>query len=370
MAEALQRQLYRLQFNLANILRDLGHFLGCQDARRGGARGQREHLGEEHLHTLQTRSSLAGDMRALGEYKDALARDLETYELWSSGYGEEYRGTLLAAHNLALSYLLTGDFRRALTKDRLTLERRRALHGPAHPRTFNSTASVARDLLEAGRYGEAVAEAETLWSQCRIALGDNDRITLTSQHLLGVALRCAGHMSQAEAQINPARIGLSRAFGADSSDALACRLSQALDWLGMERYMEVRKAAEEVLAEYDERLGPVHPHSLICRLNISTALYLEKDYSAAELEARAAVEGLHERLGTDHPYTLAARTVLASVLARQGNLDEAESLERAVVERREAVLGPQHPDTVRSRATCCSPSMSSESRERRRSARR
>jgi hypothetical protein len=350
MAESLQRQLFRLQFNLANIMRDLARFREAQDVDETVLDGQREHLGPEHLHTLQTQGSLAADMRALGEYAKALELDVETYRAWNSGFGEEYRGTLAAAHNLALSYLLNGNFRRALAQDRRTLDRRVSVLGATHPRTLNSGASVARDLLEAGRYGEAVSRMETVWSQCRGTLGDNDRITLNARLLLGVALRCAGHPGLAESHIDFARTGLTRGFGKDSTDALACRLSEALNWLATGKIEDARVAAEGVLVVYQDRLGPVHPHSLICRLNISTALCLEEDFAVAETEARSAVDGLQVRLSSNHPYTVAAKMVLASVRARQGHLAEAAKLEELVTDERERVLGPQHPDTLRSRA--------------------
>jgi MinD-like ATPase involved in chromosome partitioning or flagellar assembly len=350
MAESLQRQLFRLRFNLANIMRDLAEFQKSRDVDEAVLHGQRAQLGDEHPHTLQTRSSLAADLRALGDYQAALELDRETYRSWNSEYGDEYRGTLSAAHNLALSYLLTGDFQRALAQDRLTLERRASVLGPRHPWTLSSGAAVARDLLESGRYVEAVARMETVWTQCREVLGDDDRATLNARLWLGVAHRSAGHPELAADHIEGARAGLTRGFGRDSSDALACRLSQALNLLALHRVLDGRRAAQEVLAVYEERVGPVHPHSLICRLNISTALCLERDYPAAETEARSAAEGLQERLGAAHPYTLAARMVLASVLASEGHLDEAGLLERLISTERERVLGPQHPDTLRSRA--------------------
>jgi MinD-like ATPase involved in chromosome partitioning or flagellar assembly len=349
-AEELLRQLYRLQFNLANILRDRSDFQESRRVDQEVLAGQIEHLGPEHLHTLNTRSSLAADFRALGQYDEALKQDQETYRVWSNGYGEEYPGTLSAAHNLALSFLLSGDFRNALAQDRLTLERRTAVQGPLHPRTLNSGASVARDLLEAGRYGEAVTRMETVWALSRDTLGDNDRNTLTARLLLGVALRCAGHPELAGSHIDSARIGLTRGFGEDSSDVLACRLSQALNWLATGRLAEARDAAEKVLVVYEARLKSDHPHTLICRLDISTALCLEKEYEAAESEARIAADGLRDRLGHSHPYTLAANMVLASLLARQDNLLKAEELEAMVVAEREQALGPQHPDTLRCRA--------------------
>ena len=356
MAQSLQQQLFRLQFNLASILRDLAEFQEARAMDEAVLAGQLERLGEEHLHTLQTRCSLASDLRALGEYEEALKLDLGTYRSWSNGYGEEYPGTLAAAHNLALSYLLTGNFRRALAQDKLTLERRASVLGPTHPRTLDSGSSVARDLLEAGRYAEAVTRMEAVWGHCRATLGDSDRITLNARLLLGVALRCAGRPEQAERHIEWARTGLTREFGEDSSDTLACRLSQALNWLATERALAseralaARTAAEQVLVVYEGRLGRQHPHSLICRLDMSTALCLDHDYTPAETEARSAAEGLQERLGANHPYTLAAKMVLASVLAHQGNLTGARDLENLVVADRERVLGVQHPDTMRCRA--------------------
>ena len=349
-AESLPRQLLRLQFHLANILRDLAQFQPAKELDEAVLAGQLERLGPEHVHTLATRSSLAGDLRALGDYDAALDLDKKTYESWTNVFGDETRGTLAAAHNLALSYLLTGDFQRALTLDRLTLQRRTSLLGATNPRTLNSGSSVARDLLEAGRYAEAAGRMEILWEQCRDTLGDNDRITLNARLLLGVALRCAGHPDLAADHIDWAKNGLTRGFGPDSTDALACRLSQALNGLAMKQRLVARTAAEEVLLVYEQRLGPDHPHSLICKLDISTALCLDEDYPAAEVEARSAVDGLEHRLGADHPYTLAANIVLASILANQGQLAEAREMEQRVTVTREKVLGPDHPDTLRGHA--------------------
>jgi cellulose biosynthesis protein BcsQ/tetratricopeptide (TPR) repeat protein len=350
MAMSLRRQLFRLQFNLANILRDLALFQEARTVDEAVLAGQTEYLSDRHPHTLQTRGSLAADLRALGYYQEALEYDLETYRLWNREYGDDYRGTLAAAHNLALSYLLTGDFRNALDYDVRTLERRAAVLSPRHPRTLNSGAAVARDLLEAGRYADAVAQIDSVWAQCREILGDDDRATLNARLALGVAQRCAGHLDEAARHIDAARIGLTRGFGSDSSDALASRLSQALSLLAMDQVRGGMRAAEEVLIVYAGRLGLDHPHSLICMLNIATAACLEQDYEVAGTRVRSAVEGLEARLGTAHPYTLAAKMVQATALAHQGRLTEAAELEYLVASGRERILGPQHPDTLRSRA--------------------
>ena len=112
-------------------------------------------------------------------------------------------------------------------------------------------------------------------------------------------------------------------------------------------------ATTKVLKVYEGRLGPEHPHTLICRLNMATTACLEEHYRAAETGARSAAEGLEKRLGAKHPYTLAARMVLASVLASQNGkegLRAAVGLEEEVTADRERILGSQHPDALRSRA--------------------
>ena len=68
-AKLLRKQLYRLRFNLANILRDLGEFKQSQELDEAVLRGQEAELGDAHPHTLQTRSSLAADLRAQGRYR-------------------------------------------------------------------------------------------------------------------------------------------------------------------------------------------------------------------------------------------------------------------------------------------------------------
>lgn len=347
----LRQQLYRLQFNLAVILRDLGRYQEARDLDEEVLRGQAAQLGAGHQHTLQTRNNLAADLRALGEYREALRYDQETRRFWerNSGLGDEFYGALNATNNLALSYLLTGNYRDALRYDQQTLERRLQTFERLHPRVLNSGSAVGRDLLEAGRYRDALRMMRDVLTQSHDAYGDDARITLNAYLWLGIAQRCVGQSREAEANLETAVDGLSRAFGRESGDALAARLSQSLNYLALGRVRDGRAAAEEVLATYEGRLGLRHPHSLICRLDIGTALCLEGDYAVARDYVQRAMDGLASGLGEDHPYTLAAKLTLASALARLGELSEAAQLQELVAAARAERLGPQHPDTVRCR---------------------
>ena len=352
-AESLRKQLYRLQFNKANILRGLGQFAESRALDEAVLLGQRELLGDEHPHTLQTRGSLASDLRALGEYRQALALDRATYDSWAlgSGFGEDYAGTLSAATSLARSSLLNGDFRAALRQDRQTLKRRVSVYGShGHPRLLDSGTAVARDLIEAGRYREAARTMTGIAMQSRESLGDDARITLIARLWLGIAQRCAGDPARAAVNIDAAVSGLNRGFGPDSSDVLAARLSQGLNELALGQLTNGRTAIEEVRSVYESTLGPVHPNTLICHANVAIALCLERDYAAARKHADLAAEGLTERLGQAHPYTLTANLVRGSALSGLGSHAEAAALEELVLAERMRALGPQHADTLRCRA--------------------
>jgi cellulose biosynthesis protein BcsQ/tetratricopeptide (TPR) repeat protein len=351
-AKLLRAQLYRLRFNLANILRSLGEFEASRALDEAALAGQVADLGSAHPYTLQTQSSLAADLRALGKYRQALALDQATYDSWvrDSGFDEDYGGALSAANNLALSNLLNGRFRDALRGDRLTLRRRTALYRSGHPWTLHSGTAVARDLIEGGQYREAASMLADVATQAHRWLGDDARITLNARLWLGVAQRCAGDPESAQVHITTAKNGLTRGFGPDSNDALTSRLSEGLNQLALGQLAEGRKTLDEVLAVYEEWLPVNHPHTLICRLNIATALCLDGRYADALAPVERAVKGLSEVLSPTHTYTLSAKLVRASVLAHLGKLADAADLEEAVLAERLRWLGADHPDTLRCQA--------------------
>ena len=351
-AKLLRRQLYRLRFNLANILRSLGEFDESRALDEAVLAGQEAELGNANPHTLQTRSSLAADLRALGEYRQALMLDQTTYDSWvqDSGFGEDFGDTLSAANNLALSNLLNGRFRDALRGDRLTLKRRTTLFRPGHPRTLHSGTAVARDLIEDGQYREAAGMLADVATQAHRSLGDDARITLNARLWLGVAQRCAGDPELAAGNIAAAKAGLTRGFGPDSNDALASRLSEGLNQLALGQADEGTRTLVEVLAVYEGWLGAEHPHTLICQLDVATAMCLEKRYADALVPVERAANGLSNVLSPIHTYTLSAKLVWASVLAHLGKLADAAELEEAVLAERLRWLGPDHPDTLRCQA--------------------
>jgi hypothetical protein len=174
-------------------------------------------------------------------------------------------------------------------------------------------------------------------------------VTLEAQVLLGVALRSAGRSDDAEKEFTAAQQPLNERFGDASSQALACRLSHALNRVQLDELESAAQDIRDVLTGYMQRLGDKHPHTLTCRVNLASVLRLQQQYNEAMVEDEIALKGLTEVLGLKHPYTLAATMVRATLIADRGDLRQSAELDKGTAGILAEVLGPKHPDTLRCR---------------------
>lgn len=349
-AESLRRQLLRMRVRLATILRDQAKFDEAKALDEGVLAQQRKLLGEDHPHTLTTAGGLAADLRGLGRYADALAADKVTHRAWIELYGEGNPEVLRAANNLAVSYRVTGDISNALKLDSETVQRLRTTLGPRDPQTLRSACNVVRDLIEGGQYTEAAAQVDATRQMSVEALGADSFEAMNAELLLGIALRCDGQPVQAEPRFLAALADMTSTLGESSSAVLAGRLSHAINLLALGRTSDAIRETAELREIYEERLGPLHPHTLVCLVDLACAMRTLGPNEDAIQIARSALNGLLEGLGENHPHTLAAMSVLAVLLADAGDLREAEYIEVEAAERLQSTLGPRHPDTLRIRA--------------------
>jgi MinD-like ATPase involved in chromosome partitioning or flagellar assembly/tetratricopeptide (TPR) repeat protein len=351
-ARALRTQLLQLRYNLANILRALSRFEEARAIDDKVLAEQTQLLGQDHPHTLLTALGLAADYRALGRYPEALRLDSVTYPACARQFGEGHQRTLHAGNNLAVSYRITGNVYQALRLDEENLRRFTTTLGEQDPRTLLAARNVVRDRLEEGTYDAAVTEAGAVYWKCVEQLGGDSPAALDAQVLLGIALRSAGRAEEAADQFDEARRRLTSRFDENSSATLACRLSNSANLISLERYGEAVDEMLPVLAAYQSRRGVQHPHSLVCHVNLATALHLraDQDQDQALAQINLAVGGLEGVLGAQHPYTLAAEMVYAVLLADAGDLEEAEKVETRAADTLAHTLGDSHPDTLRCRA--------------------
>ncbi|HKT04034.1 MAG TPA: FxSxx-COOH system tetratricopeptide repeat protein, partial [Rugosimonospora sp.] len=354
----LQLQLLQLRFNRANVLRDKGAFTESLALDQDVLRQQEELLTPGHPHTLMTAGSLAADLRSLGHYAQALARDEQTCLAWSD-FPEEYPLRLAALSNLAVSHRLMGHLAEALALDEQVYAARHRVLGPDDLYTLLSASSLGRDLREMGQFDRSVALLGEVVDRYTEVLGVQSRLAVSARVNLAVSLRSAGHPDEAAEILRATYEELTGLAGPDHPDTLACRLSRSVNLLEMEsetspppRAGEPRAIDETqaILAAYQRRLGAKHPHSLICLSNLGAALRAEGDLALARARLQQALDDLREVLGARHPYALAAQINLAVVADEQHDYPEALAQTQSALTALQQVLGPDHPHTLRCEA--------------------
>lgn len=348
--EILERQLLHLKFNMANILRDQGEFERSRAVNAEILARQTTLLGETHPHTLMTAGGLAGDLRGLGRYAEALKLDLTTYRSWLDSYGEDHPRTLAALNNLAACYRLMGDFRAARERDEQALRRRQVVLGENNPFTLASAAHLGRDIRDSGDYERSVIALTGVHQACVATRGAESRAALTSRSNLAVSLRSAGHHSEAVQIHEEVYEKLNERFGPGNPETLSCRVSLALSRLSMGDASRAARELYDLEAYFRGRLGARHPHSLVCANNLAIAERASKRPDVARPWARKAAEGLAEVLGDRHPYTLSAQMNLAICDIDAADLEGARQRFQATAETMVAVLGPDHPNSLRCNA--------------------
>ena len=340
------QRLY-LQSQLANVLRSQGKY---EEARQLDdevfTRQRQSHaIGERHPHTWITAGGLAGDLRALGRFAEALEVSTQVYERLKDLLVEDDPRLLSAANNLAVSYRLVGNSTKARDLDQSTLDARRAVLGPDHPDSLLSASYLAQDLREAGTFAISVTMLRTTLLRYSQQIGDETLDALRIAKSLAVSLRRAGERIEAHELADRTWNQFDRLFAA-TPDALAARVELASCMSAIGEKEEAQETARQVFDTQRRLLGMGHPYTLLVAANLSSYLrgtgHADEAYEIGE----GARRGLVQTLGSDHPYTLCCAVNVANSLAELGRLADAEQLERATLRQLGQVLGEAHPDTL------------------------
>jgi tetratricopeptide (TPR) repeat protein len=340
------RQLLRLRFHVANILRSLGEHAAALDIDRDVLDRQTRVFGARDANTLMTRSAVGVDLGAVGDRAGALAMARSAYETFRDELHEDHPLTLRAATNLTLVLRFGGDCFQARDVDARTHQLRRRVLGEEHPMTLMSAANLGRDLREAGSFRESVELLRSTLEQYHRVLGPDFLATLRTATSLAVSLRKQGEHQEAR-RLTAATLEQYRLnYRPHHPDALACMLNLASDHAALGRNEEALAYADEAMAAYGRIRGGARQYPLICANNrVIYLTALGRRPEALDL-ARATTDALRTDLGDRHPYVLACAVNLANALAGAGRADEAAELDRSTHTSFEQQLGPSHPDTL------------------------
>ncbi|WP_224366359.1 serine/threonine-protein kinase [Hyalangium versicolor] len=139
------------------------------------------------------------------------------------------------------------------------------------------------------------------------------------------------------------------AAAADDDRLMAASLnSLGSVFYSLGRYEEARQVHTRVLALREKALGPDHPDVATSLTNLGGVLYNLGRYEEARAMNERAVALREKALGPEHPAVAGSLNNLGLALWKQGSLEESRQANERALAIREKALGPDHPDVAAS----------------------
>jgi tetratricopeptide (TPR) repeat protein len=302
---------------------------------------------------FDTKLRLAGSLKQLGRYSEALNIAQEAHELAHS-LAEDQQTQAKAG--LAIALQDVGRYSEAEPLYREALKMRREALPEGHPDIATSLNNLAALYGSQGRYSEAEPLYREALGMSRKALPEGHPDIATSLNNLAALYDSQGRYSEAEPLYREA-LKMRREALPEGHPNIATSLNNlALLYESQGRYSEAEPLYREALKMRREALPEGHPN-IATSLNNLAALYGSQGrYSEAEPLYREALKMRREALPEGHPDIAASLNNLAALYGSQGRYSEAEPLYREGIAILEAFLQqgfvhPNLPTVLRNYAT-------------------
>ncbi|MWA06348.1 tetratricopeptide repeat protein [Actinomadura sp. LD22] len=329
-----------------NIIRDLGDYRSAYDLNQRTLAAMRTNgLPDEDVYPLI--NSVGADLRARGDFREALQHDTESLAAHEAAFGRSDARTLRVINNLALDYSLNSRFADAM---QLYQEAYVAADrtGGAIGATFilGTWNGLARATRLNGEYGKACDLSEEALAYGRNLLGVEHPWTLRTSKDLAIAWRRFGELDRAQEVSRDVHARCVRLYGLDHPDTLAAAMSLANVMRNSGDEEEGLRLAADTVQRYRKVYGADHPYTLACTGNQALLLRVTSALAEARQLNRRALDRLVAQVGADHHYSLTVATNLASDHAALGQMEEARSLGEDTVVRLRRLVGEDHPMTL------------------------
>jgi tetratricopeptide (TPR) repeat protein len=329
-----------------NIRRELGDYNGAYELNQTTlAKMSRAGTSEEEVLLLV--NSIGADLRAKGDFAEALRHDKESLRRHEDAFGTEDRRTYTAISNLALDYSLTSDFTRAREMHlRAFLGLRDAPSSVGAAFILIAWNALARAVRLSGDYAEACDLGEDALAYGEEYLGLEHPLSLRTAKDLSIAWRRAGELERALEMCTDVHARYVRRYGLDHPDTLAAAMSLANVQRNNGQEQEGLKLAADTVRRYPQIYGSDHPYHLACTGNLALLHRTCQDPATARKLDEQSLKALERRLGRNHHYYLTVATNLASDLAALGDYEGAVERSRDTHDRLKSLLGENHPMTL------------------------
>ena len=285
------------------------------------------------------------DLRAHGQFREALELDLSILPKFEMAFGVDHERTLNVRNNIAEDYRRLGRFQEALDADKRNLEDRRRILGPNDLVTLYSYDAVGRDLRGLGFYQESLDLSRNVANAFEAIGGRENHYWLDACDGFATALRKAGHHWDALQESEHVLHRFRDYLGVDHAHTLRA----AANLINARRAVGDLIGAEELARETREVcLRSSRPEDLLYAVLVNLASVLRVTNRPEEALAydEQARRGLIRIYGDLHPFTLTTGINYASDLAACGRLGEAIQVGHETLLKCCRSLGDDHPDTL------------------------
>ncbi len=296
------------------------------------------------------------DLRAHGQFREALDLDLSILPKFQGVFGRSNERTLNVSSNIAIDYRELGDFRQALETDQATFRARESTLGSNDVTTLTSANAVARDLRGLGLYQESLDQARRVRNAFDAVGGRENIRWLHACEGFATALRKAGHHWDALQECEHVLQRCRDYLGADHKYTLRA----AADLINDRRAVRDVEGAKELAWQTHNLCSQYDAPAVLVNtvlVNLASVLRIDDQPEEALLHDDKARKGFGAIYGDKHPFTLAANVNYASDLAACARLGEAIELGQETFYKCRDSFGPDHPDTLMAAANLASDEM-------------
>ncbi|MDC0711014.1 tetratricopeptide repeat protein [Stigmatella sp. ncwal1] len=206
----------------------------------------------------------------------------------------------------------------------------------------------ATKLKDAGKYSEALTQAERALSLKESVLGSTHLDVSICLNLLGDTYRLKGALAHAEPLLQRALDIREASLGKSHPDVASSLNSLAILYSTQGLYDRAEPLFQRALDIREASLGKSHP-DVASSLNGLAILYKNQgSYARAEPFYQRALDIQEAFFGKNHPLVASALNNLANLYSTQGLSDKAKPLFQRALDIREVSLGKNHPDVATS----------------------
>ncbi|MEV5504321.1 tetratricopeptide repeat protein, partial [Nonomuraea fuscirosea] len=312
---------------LIDVLLALGRHQGAYDLAKGNRGTSPGVSAEDRLCTCT---------RALGHFHEARRLRLQMRE-----------APIQPAdlHELAHDHSLVGDHAMARELFQRAYMERSAGPGFSPVDVLESWNGLAREARLCGSYREAIDLGEEAYGYGIRELTVEHHQTLLTAKDLAIAYRRNGELDAALELGRHTEDRLRRLLGSDHPDTLAATMcvsntlradavrSEPREGRSVDHLAEALMLAEAATGRYASVLGPEHPYTHACRVDLALLHHLLGDPETALAIGTSARVGLIASLDEEHEYVLICDLNLRSDLAALGRNEEAARVGTTVRDR-------------------------------------